>query len=178
MVWPKHLLDAPPSVRLPFGYMMRTYHPGDEIRFFEVMGLAGWPGWNGERLRSWLSRILPEGWFMVIHAESDEIVATAMALQDQLEFGRLGGELGWLACDPAHRGNGLGLAVSAAVTARLINEGYHNIHLYTEHWRLAAIKTYLKLGYIPYLYRLEMRERWRAVCAQLQWPFTPELWKS
>lgn len=33
-----------------------------------------------------------------------------------------------------------------------MEEGYHYIHLYTEDWRFAALKTYLKLGYIPYLY--------------------------
>ena len=178
MVWPEHLLNVPPAVQLPPGYVLRTYRPGDEPRFCELMKLAGWPGWDDEKLRLWLPRILPEGWFMVIHTESDEIVATAMALRDQMEFGRPGGELGWLACDPAHRGKGLGLAVSAAVTARLINEGYRDIHLYTEDWRLAAIKTYLKLGYIPFLYLPEMRERWRAVCIRLQWPFTPEFWKG
>ncbi len=115
---------------------------------------------------------------MVVHVESDEVVATAMALQDQLEFGCLGGELGWLACDPAHRGKGLGQAVSAAVTVRLIRAGFRHIHLYTEHWRLPALKTYLKLGYVPFLYNSEMWEQWRTICEQLKWPFTPEAWKS
>ena len=71
-----------------------------------------------------------------------------------------------------------GRAVSATVTARLIAAGYRAIHLYTEQWRLAALKSYLKLGYIPYLYTPEMPERWRTICAQLGWPFTPEAWRS
>ena len=112
---------------------------------------------------------------MVIHEESSEIVTTVMALRSDVY--PTGGELGWLAGDPAHAGKGLGLAVSAAVTARFIDAEYRNIHLYTEHWRLAALKTYLKLGYIPFLYTPEMPERWQAICAQLQWPFTPEVWK-
>jgi len=175
MVWPEHLLNAPPAVRLPFGYTLRTYRRGDEARFYEVMELAGWPGWNDEKLRPWISRIPPESWFMAIHEESNEIVATAMALHDHSELHPFGGELGWAAGDPAHAGKGLGMAVCAAVTARLIDAGYRNIHLYTEHWRLAALKTYLKLGYIPFLYTPEMPERWQAICAQLQWPFTPEM---
>lgn len=115
---------------------------------------------------------------MAVHRESNEIAATAMSLQDQSEFGNLGGELGWLAGDPAHSGKGLGMSVSAAVTARLIAEGYRHIHLYTEDYRFPALKIYLRLGYIPYLYTPDMQERWRAVCAQLQWPFTPEEWES
>ena len=113
---------------------------------------------------------------MAVHEESGEIVATAMALNSEVYPS--GGELGWLAGDPAHAGKGLGMAVSAAVTARFIAAEYRNIHLYTEDYRLPALKTYLKLGYIPFLYTPEMPERWRAICAQLQWPFTPEVWRS
>lgn len=178
MVWPEPLLDTPPTVQLPPGYTLRTYQPGDELRFYEVMALAGWPGWNDAKLQPWLLRIVPEGWFMVICEQSDTIVTTAMALHDHTWSRPFCGELGWLAGDPVHAGKGLGGAVSAAVTARFIEIGYRNIHLYTEHWRLAALKSYLKLGYIPLLYLPEMAERWRAICAQLAWPFTPEVWPS
>jgi len=176
MVWPERLLNAPPAARLPPGYALRTYRRGDEPRFYEVMELAGWPGWNDEKLQPWLPRILPGGWFMAVHKESGEIVATAMSLHSEVYPS--GGELGWLAGDPAHAGKGLGMVVSAAVTARFIAAGYRNIHLYTEDYRLPALKTYLELGYIPFLYTPEMPERWRAICAQLQWPFTPEVWRS
>jgi mycothiol synthase len=86
--------------------------------------------------------------------------------------------LGWLAGDPVHAGKGLGLAVSASVIVRFIEEGFHKIHLYTEDDRLAALKTYLKLGFMPTLYTPEMPDRWRAICQQLRWPFTPDVWVS
>lgn len=178
MVWPDYLLDAPPPVRLPPGYALRAYQPGDEPRFYAVMALAGWPGWDGDTLKPWLSRILPDGWFMAVHEASGMIVATAMALHSHSDEHPFGGELGWVASDPDHRGQGLGMAVSAAVTARLIGAGYRNIHLYTEDWRLPALKTYLKLGYIPYLAAPDMNARWRAICAQLGWPFTPDVWRT
>ena len=59
---------------------------------------------------------------------------------------------------------GWAASVSAAVTTRLIAVGYRAIHLYTEHWRLVALKSYLKLGYVPFLYAPEMAERWRTIC--------------
>jgi len=178
MVWPERLLTSPPIPRMPDGYSLRTYQKGDEPRFFKVMDLAGWPGWNEEKLRSWIARIPPESWFMAVHKESGEIAATAIGLHDHSETHPFGGELGWVAADPAHSGQALGMAVCAAVTARLIGAGYRNIHLYTEDWRWAALKTYLKLGYVPFLYTPEMPERWRQACLELQWPFTPELWRS
>ena len=178
MVWPKHLLHMPPTVRLPFGYTLRTYHRGDEPRFYKVMELAGWPGWNDEKLRPWLARILPQGWFLAVHEASNEIVASAMAVHDHTELHPFGGELGWVAADPAHTGKGLGMAVCSAVTARLIAASYRDIHLYTEDWRLPALKTYLKLGYVPFLYAPDMPQRWQTICTQLHWPFTPETWRS
>jgi mycothiol synthase len=177
MIWPAKLLDTPPVVQLPSDYTMRLYRRGDESRFYEILELAGWEGWDDERLEPWLAKILPGGWFMVIHTKSNEIVATAMALHNYKGVHPFWGELGWLACDPAHTGKGLGMAVSAAVTARLIDAGYRNIQLFTEDYRLPALKNYLKLGYIPLLYAPDMQERWRAICTRLHWPFTPEDWK-
>jgi len=85
MVWPEQLLSTLPRVQLPDGYTIRTYQTGDEARFYEVMALAGWPGWNDEKLQPWLSRILPNGWFMIIEEASEEIVATAMCLHNYKE---------------------------------------------------------------------------------------------
>lgn len=176
MIWPERLRSSPPAVLLPLGYRLRTYRRGDETHFYEVMEVAGWPGWGEEKLQPWRSRILPEGWLMAVHQESGQIVATAMALRSEVYDS--GGELGWLAGDPAHRGKGLGRAVAAAVTARFVEAGCYPIHLFTEDWRLAAIKIYLKLGYLPYLYVSEMRRRWQEICRQLQWPFRPEAWPA
>ena len=61
MVWPEHQLSAPPIARPASGYSLRTFRPGDEPRFFRLMELAGWPGWDSERLQPSLSRILPAG---------------------------------------------------------------------------------------------------------------------
>lgn len=176
MMWPDHLFSAPPPIVLPPEYALRTYRKGDEPRFYEVMALAGWPGWDDERLQKWLGRIPPDSWFMAIHEASGQIVATAMGLHDHSDQHPFGGELGWVASDLAHAGKGLGMAVAAAVTARLIAAGYHDIHLYTEDFRLAALKSYFKLGYLPFLYRPEMAARWRVVCDQIGWPYTPENW--
>ncbi|MCS6826262.1 MAG: GNAT family N-acetyltransferase [Caldilinea sp.] len=178
MIWPQRRLHAPPDAPLPPGYVLRTYRPGDEVPFFQIMARAGWPDWDEERLHPWLPRIVPRGWFLVVHEATGAVVASAMALRDEQEFGSQGGELGWVVCDPAHRGKGLGAAVSAAATLRLLEEGYRHLHLYTEEWRFAALRTYLRLGYVPLLYASDMPERWRLVCTAVRWPFTPEVWEA
>ncbi len=54
MVWPQQLISQPPEVEIPGGYEIRNYKPGDEQRFYEVMRLAGWPGWDAKRLDYYL----------------------------------------------------------------------------------------------------------------------------
>jgi mycothiol synthase len=70
----------------------------------------------------------------------------------------------------------LGRAVSAAATRRLVEAGYESIRVGTQDHRLPAIKIYLTMGYVPYLYAADMKERWERICAQLDWAFAPEQW--
>ena len=178
MIWPDQRLDEPPPVVLPQGYRVRPFEWGDQSRWYELMTLAGWPGWDDEKLQPWLERILPDGWFMAVHLESDQIVASAMCLHDYTPLQPFGGELGWVAGDPAHSRKGLGRTVCAAATCRLLDAGYFNIHLYTEDYRYAALRTYFTLGYVPFLYLPEMADRWRFACEQINWPFTPGEWPA
>lgn len=177
MVWPKTKLDQPPTVNVPVGYRLRTYQPGDEPSFFHVMSLAGFEGWDMPKLLPWLQKVLPEGWFLVEHEATKQLVATSMAVHNPSPYYPFGGELGWVAAHPDHTGQGLGQVVCAAVTVRLLSSGYTNIYLNTDDERLPAIKTYLKLGYRPVVITADMTARWEAVCQKVNWPFTPEEWR-
>lgn len=176
MVWPERSPVSPPSVILPKGYTLRPCQKGDKAGFFRVMTLAGFEGWDDEQLAPFLPLLLSDGWFLLLFEETGEIVATAMALTRATALHPFGAELGWVAAHPGHAGKGLGMAVCSAATARLIESGSRDIYLKTEDFRLAAIKTYLKLGYIPFLYTEEMPVRWRHICRQLDWPYAPQDW--
>ena len=162
----------------PPEYRLRMFHSGDEDGWFQLMGTAGFEGWDQEKLAPWLERILPGGWFVAVHEESKDIVATAMAVHGPTGYFPFGGELGWVAGDPNHSGRNLGAAVCGAVTSRLLDMGYTNIHLNTDDFRLPAIRIYLKLGYVPLLFAPQMRERWEALCHRLDWPFQPDEWMT
>jgi mycothiol synthase len=86
------------------------------------------------------------------------------------------GDVGWLACHPEHRGRGLGLSLTSHVTERFLIGGYERIQLHTEYYRLAAIKTYLKLGYVPNIGSPDVADLWREVCSQLDWGFSSDDW--
>ena len=166
MIWPQRLLESPPTPAVPDGYRLRSFRAEDKAAYLQVMAKAGFEGWDDDHLRKALDKVLPDGFFVVEHSATGMVVATAMALHNHTTDHPFGGEMGWVAADPAHRAKGLGRVVSAAVTARLLRAGYRDIYLRTDDFRLAAIKTYLRLGYEP-LANTDTMERWNKVYQQL-----------
>jgi predicted dehydrogenase/RimJ/RimL family protein N-acetyltransferase len=169
MTWPRGKLESPPAPKLPGGYLLRQWRPEEMAEYIELMDKAGFKGWTEERVNSVIRALLPDGFFVVEHKASGRLVATAQAGHRYTELHPYGGELGWVAGDPKHKGKGLGLAVCAAATERLIRAGFREVYLSTDDWRLPAIKVYLKLGYEPMLFREDMQARWDAVCEKLGW---------
>jgi mycothiol synthase len=176
MIWPENRPAAGCAPRPPAGYLLRTFRPGDEPAYLDLMRAAGFEDFDGEKLAGLQKRVLPGGFFVAVHRDTGALAATAMAQQGSDELHPGGGELGWVAAGLAHTGKGLGLAVCAAVVGRFLAAGCRRIYLKTDDWRLAAIKTYLKLGFVPFLLAPEMEGRWRTVCGKLDWPFEPEGW--
>lgn len=179
MLWPERRLDSPPKPILPPAYTLRTFKSEDKGTYLNLMAEAGFDTFNHDSLKHWLMRVLPDGFFVIVHHPTTKIVATAMASHNPDPMHPFGGELGWVAASLEHRGQGLGSAVCAAATARFIKAGYRRIYLRTDDWRLPALKTYLNLGYTPFIYGPElqcMQARWKAICDTLNWHFTPEAW--
>jgi mycothiol synthase len=180
LLWPRARLANPPVIRLPEGYELRTYRSGDDDAWLSIQNLADpeIPGGDfGEVLMKYHATLLPGGLFFAIDRAGGQAVATAGAIHNTRDgMFAFGGELGWVATIPSHQSKGLGNAVSAAAVGRLISAGYESIRVGTQDHRLPAIKLYLRMGFVPYLYAADMAERWRAACTAVNWPFTPQEW--
>ena len=163
------VIDDPPAVRVPDGYLMRQYRPDDEAEYLRLMHSAGFTGFDGAQVARLLESTLPDGFFVVEHKSTAALVATAFARHRPTELHPFGGELSFVATDPDHRGKGLGTAVSAAVIRRFVEAGYRRIYLLTDDWRLPAIKIYLRLGFEPMQHCEGMAERWDKVLEELGW---------
>jgi len=94
-------------------------------------------------------------------------VATAMGWHRPSSLFPDGYELGWVAGDPGHSGKGFGQVVTAAATRALLEHGAGRIYLLTDDWRLPAIKSYLRVGYVPVYHRPGMRRRWHELFLKL-----------
>ena len=168
MARPSTIPAAVPDV--PNGYELRLYRPGDEAAYRDLYNLA----FPGDYLEHTLAHAVPRGFFVVEHTASGHLVASCVAEHRSWDGGHRWGALDWLIGDPSHAGLGLGTAVSAKVTNRLVEEGYSTPGLETEDFRLAAINIYLKLGWRPYLYLDDMESRWRTTYERLGRPFLRE----
>ncbi|MBI2300222.1 MAG: GNAT family N-acetyltransferase [Armatimonadetes bacterium] len=156
------LADLPP-VALPPGYAVRSLRRGegaDWVRIInESFNRADPPQSFDPRMRQ-DSAFRPERVLFVVHGE--EPVATASAWV-RSPFGHPVGYLHMVGTRPAHAGQKLGYAVSLAALHRLAEEGFGDCYLHTDDFRLAAVLTYLRLGFRPVLIHENQRERWPAV---------------
>ena len=173
MIWPEARLDDPPAWPAPDGYTLRPARVGDETAYAELLKEADLASWDASQAAAQMEAALPDGLVFAVCKNDDALVATAIAQPKPTELHPSGGELGWVAVVPAHRGKGLGGCISVAATRRFIEEGFRDIYLRTHDYRLPAIKTYLKMGYRPLLFTEGMEERWRDVCRELDVDYGP-----
>lgn len=176
MVRRDELPGGPPELVVPAGYEVRVCEAGDEDGHVSVMQEVGFVGWNREQLSNWRQLALPGGVFVARHKPTHEIVATAMASHRPTELHPSGGEIGWVAASPRHAGKGLGRTVCTAALFKLLSAGHRCVYLMTDDNRFAAIKTYLRLGFLPFLFAADMEKRWGVVFKRLNWQFDPHSW--
>lgn len=67
-----------------------------------------------------------------------------------------------------YKGHHLGKNVSIAAMHKCLSLGYRRISLLTDDFRIPALKTYLGLGWQPWLYENDMPERWAKIAANLK----------
>jgi mycothiol synthase len=146
-----------------------------------LQALLAWEGWamSDRQGQEYRDRLVPNGLFVIFHTGSNVLVASAGAVHNP-NPGRyyfpFGGELGELIVHPEHRRRGLGSTASALVVRRLLAAGYESIRVGVQGFRLAAIKTYLRLGFVPFLHHEDLFVRWQRICGQIGWPYTPDEW--
>ncbi len=101
--------------------------------------------------------------------DGDRVVATASA-RTLPETHPGAGYLHWVASDPEARGRGIGRDVVLAVLHRFAADGCAASVLETDDHRLAAIKLYLRLGYVPQYPEPDHERRWSVIFRALLGP--------
>jgi mycothiol synthase len=177
MLWPhgRALPDVPP---IPVAYSLSVVQSEniDIARpIIETDGLLSDSGWSRFR-----DAVVPDGMFVIQERASAAWVGAISAVHNPVAtrfYFPGGGELGYLVVAPEHRRRGLGAALITAALRRLHRGGYRHIFLGVQSWRLPAIRSYLGLGFQPFIHAPELVPRWESVFAALgrevhytEWP--------
>ena len=162
-------LDALPEMQVPEGCELRTYMPGDEAPWAEIMN-TGIGEWTPEKCREQLiskPQFLPDGLFFVTF--QDKPVGSACAWRSSPEEWEKG-YLHMVCVLPEHRGKQVGHLVTLAALHYFRDHGFKEVWLSTDDDRIPAIKSYLRLGFEPHYEDESHRERWKAVLDKITTP--------
>ncbi len=160
------LLSLPPLPALPDDYILRLVRPEDTAAVAAVLDRAfADEAWDAARVADTLNEQQGVKKTLVVDFQGRPI-ATASARLRPDRFPD-SGYLHWVAVDPDHQGNRLGFFVSLAVLHTFTKLGCSDAVLETQDHRLAAIKTYLMLDFVPQYPDETHRPRWEAIHAAL-----------
>ena len=152
-----------PELTVAPGFTLRTIADPELDPYNELRASVGFSVWDPNQLSKFRSKVLPDSMFLIVENSTGRFAASATAeTTDMQEHPELG-VLGWVMTHPDLRGHHLGRSVSVAAMHRLYEAGYRAFSLLTDDFRLAAVKTYLDLGWKPWLYLDDMEGRSRAL---------------
>ena len=164
LMWYTH---QPPFLdTLEEGYLLRSYREGDETGWVELLNANGELGrWSRKRIAAEIrGNLVPSAQFFVVTGR--RIVAAAGVYDSQWD-GNKCWEIGWVASHPQHRGKGLGRQATAAALGMARSLQERPIFLKTDDFRIAAIKIYLQLGFVPDFADPSYEHRWQEIFSRL-----------
>ena len=157
---------AAPARELPAEYEIRNYRPGDREALKDaVIALTIERMTDAsldEKILCHAGLVPEESLFIVWKGETP--VGTACGYLTP-EAGK--GTLHMVSVLASESGHGLGQLVCAKATEWLIGQNAPVIDLTTDDFRMPAVMTYLRLGYLPVIDDEEMFDRWQQMFARL-----------
>ena len=97
--------------------------------------------------------------------ENERAVATLAVLCD---YEKKEGYIHMVACREDSRGKGYGTLLNKVAEYSLKKEGMQTAFLTTDDWRIPAIKSYLRAGFIPDLSTDDFKARWEKIYAIIE----------
>lgn len=168
-------LPGPPQLRMRYEFGAAAFPvpplpPSCHFESYSRGGEAGWvellnrSGEFGEFTRRKLSaevlkELVPHCGVFVVHEGQRVATASACSFAANAPCATLM----YVVVAPEHRGKGLGAAVTAEVLERCRRAGFSGVVLQTDDYRLPAIRTYMKLGFVPLHDDPATRARWDAL---------------
>jgi mycothiol synthase len=158
--------DLPSLPPLPPGYILREFRSQDLDALSNMMRLAFEDDqWTSERMKRVLTEAADVKKVFVVDFGGLPVASASARVMPEEHPGS--GYVHWVAVAPAHRNKGLGYLVTLATLYEFKQMGLRDAVLETDDHRLAAIKTYQKLGFEPENRHDSHIERWAIVISNL-----------
>ena len=158
-----YLQAAAPSIREVDRCEVRTFRSGDEDGWLELLQVNGALGdWDQARVQKVLFATHEQ--FFV---ECEGKIVACTSVNDKERDGKSCWEIGWVAVDPAFQGRGIGKLIVGTAVARALELGARPIYLLTDDFRVPALCSYLKLGFVPDDSHPSYTRRWLDIFALL-----------
>jgi mycothiol synthase len=142
------LEQLPTPSPLPASYELHALTTKDNVRGLAALLTTAFNDpWDEVRTRAELTQA-PDVYAVYVVTYQADIVATASS-QLREKHTTTSGYVHWVGTHPDHRSKGLAYALVAQVLQDFVERGYKGGYLETQSYRLAAIKTYLRLGFTP-----------------------------
>ena len=156
-------LDGLTPATAPQGCSFRTYRPGDEAAWLDIIRRS----YGGDLPETAFRRCIladdafrPERLFFI--DQGDQPVGTAAAFQ-KLFHGDKTGYVHMMAVLAEFRRRGLGTALLRQCLLYFREQGWRDAVLDTDPTHLSAIRLYLGHGFLPFPENVEEMQRWRDV---------------
>jgi len=157
--------DLPPAPPLEPGYALRAAAPADHGELAELLAEAFGESWDAERVAAEFS---PgngvEATYVVVSPAGVVATAAARVLPDRYPGA---GYVHWVGVRVSERGRRLGELVTRRTLVHFAAAGLDQAVLETDDFRLPAVQTYLRLGFVPEPRTAADIRRWSKVLRHL-----------
>ena len=157
-------LDELPAIPpLPSGYTLRTFADGDMPSLIATLAESFREYWDEARVARELTAA-PDVQTVYVVAHGDRVIGTASSRFVPARYPEAG-YIHWVGVASEHVRRGIASALLVRVLHEFVERGYPAAVLETDDFRIPAIRSYMKLGFVPvYDVRGEdHRARWSKV---------------
>jgi len=166
-------LEGIPDYPLPAGYSMRLFRPGDRKTWLRIERAAETFGritgsLFDEEFGHAPAAMTKRCYFLVAPGGRD--VGTIAAWYTRRHLGRPWGRIHYVAVEPAHQGRGLSRCIMTVAMKRLRSLGHRRAMLVTQTPRIAAIRTYLRFGFVPDPTSPQADRAWKLIAEHISHP--------
>lgn len=161
-------LNNLPPFELPKDFQYKNLNHGNEEEFIKVMNHTFRKGLERDWFFNCFARdpeFDPKNFF-IIRTKNKEPIAACAAWQTELKGSKIG-LLEKLGVVENYQGRGLGRAIFLLCLHRLKERGFQEAMLFTEDFRIPAIRLFLSLGFKPLYDDKLNRNRWKKVMIKI-----------